>query len=236
MRIVLAAAAADVDATGCLHPRVVFRHLRELLREKTVYEFLRLETVDGYHRAEEFAKEAEEECLRRALEDLQDALELVPPGEYERRFERYVAHAVASTQRERVRNPVSGAMEAPDEEVMTSVERLLRLKDSPAAFRRNLVSRIGAFGVDNPGKKPDLKRLFPEVLRALREDYFATVKERLRRVETHILAFGTPEFDRLEKAQQEVVRRALDNLRTQRGYCAVCAREAVAAVKRFVEK
>jgi len=236
MRTVLAAAAADPEGADCLHPRVVFGHLRDLLREKTVYEFLRLETVDGYHRADEFAREAEEESRRRALEDLQDALELVPPGEYERRFERYVAHAVASTQRERVRNPVSGALEAPDEEVLSSVERLLRLKDAPAAFRRNLVSRIGAFGVDNPGKRPELKRLFPEVLRALREDYFATVKDRLRRVETQILAFGSPEFDRLEKPQQDLVRRALDNLRSKRGYCAVCAREAVASVKRLVEE
>ena len=236
MRVVLAAAAADPEAAGCLHPRVVFRHLRELLREKTVYEFLRLEIVEGYHRAEEFAKEAEEECRRRALEDLQDALELVPPGEYERRFERYVAHAIASTQRERVRNPVSGSLEAPDEEVMSSVERLMRLKDSPSSFRRNLVSRIGAFGVDNPGKRPELKRLFPEVLRALREDYFTTVKDRLRRMEVQILAFGTPEFERLEKPQQDLVRRALDNLQSKRGYCAVCAREAVAAVKRFVEQ
>jgi predicted Ser/Thr protein kinase len=236
IRTVLAAAAADPDGDACLHPRVVFRHLRALLREKTVYEFLRIEPADGYHRAEDFAAEAEFTCVRRALLDLQEALELVPPGEHERRFDRYVAHAVASTQKEKVRNPVTGALEAPDEEVLSSVERLLKLKDPPAAFRRNLVSRIGAYGVENPGKRPDLRRLFPEVFRVLLEDYYATVKERLRKVESHILAFGSPEFERLERPHQDLVKRALENLRRKSGYCTVCAREAVAAAAKLMEE
>jgi hypothetical protein len=33
---------------------VVFHHLRELLRDRTVYEFLRIEPVEGSHRAEDF--------------------------------------------------------------------------------------------------------------------------------------------------------------------------------------
>jgi predicted Ser/Thr protein kinase len=236
IRSVLSAAAADPDGRECLHTRVVFHHLRELLREKTVYEFLRIEGADGYHRPEEFAAEAETEGLRRSLEDLQEALELVPPGEYRRRFERYVAHALASTQREKVRNPLTGTLESPDEEVLSSVEKLLGLKEAPAAFRRNLVSRIGAFGVENPGKKPDLSHLFPEILRALRGDYFAGMREKVRKVEAHILAFGTPEFDRLDRAQQDLVRRALENLQKKFGYCPHCAREAVVAVKRLLEE
>jgi predicted Ser/Thr protein kinase len=236
IRSVLAAAAGDPEGRECLGPRVVFRHLRALLREKTVYEFLRIEPSEGYHKAEEFADAAESRCLRRSLEDLQEALELVSPGEYRRRFERYLAHAVASTQREKVRNPVTGVLEAPDEGVLTSVEKLLHLRDSPAAFRRNLVSRIGAFGVESPGQKPDLQALFPEILRSLRDDYYAGMKERVRRVERDILAFGSPEFDRLERGQQEVVRKALGNLEKQHGYCPACAREAVAAVKTLLEE
>jgi predicted Ser/Thr protein kinase len=235
IRSVLAAAASDPDGRDCLLPRVVFRHLRDLLREKSVYEFLRIEPVDGYHRAEDFADAAEEHGRRRSLEDLQEALELVPPGEYRRRFERYLAHAVASTQREKVRNPVTGSLEAPDEEVMAGVERVLGIKDAPASFRRNLVARIGAFGVDHPGKKPDLAVLFPEILRALRRDYFSGMRDRLRKVEAHILAFGNPEFERLDRAQQEQVRRALDNLEKKYGYCPDCSREAVVAVKRLLE-
>jgi serine protein kinase len=236
IRSVLSAAAADPDGRDCLGTRVAFTHLRSLLREKTVYEFLRIEPEGGFHDADAFADEAELQGLRRSLEDLQEALELVPPGEYRRRFERYVAHALASTQREKVRNPHTGAQEAPDEEVMTAVERLLGLKDSAAAFRRNLVSRIGAFGVENPGKKPDLGLLFPEILRALRGEYFAGMREKVRKVEAHILAFGTPEFDRLDRAQQDLVRRALDNLEKKFGYCRHCAREAVVAVKRLLEE
>ncbi len=235
IRSVLAAAAADPDGKECLGARVVFRHLRDLLREKTVYEFVRIEPEDGYHRAEEFASSAEDLCGRRSLEDLEEALELIPAGEYERRFERYVAHAVSSTQKERVRNPLTGALEPADEEVLSSVERLLPVKESPAAFRRNLVSRIGAFGVEHPGKKPDFRALFPEILRALREDYFRTMREKVRKVEAHILAFGTQEFERLERPQQDLVRRSLENLQKRFGYCPVCAREAVVAAKRLLD-
>jgi predicted Ser/Thr protein kinase len=236
IRSVLGAAASDPEGRDCLHARIVFHHLRDLLKEKTVYEFLRIEPAEGYHRADAFADSAEEFWRRRSLEDLQEALELVPAGEYRRRFERYLAHAVASTQREKVRNPVTNALEAPDEEVLTSVERVLGVKEGPAGFRRDLVSRIGAFGVENPGTKPDLTRLFPEILRALRDDYFSGVRERLRKVEVHILAFGTPEFERLDKAQKDLVRKALQNLEKKHGYCAACAREAVVAVKRLLEE
>ncbi len=236
IRTVLSAAAADPDGTDCLHARVVYQHLRDLLKERTVYEFLRIEPVDGYHRAEAFADASERHWRRRSLEDLQEALELVPAGEYRRRFERYLAHAVAFTQRERVRNPVTNALEAPDEEVLAPVEKMLGIKESPAAFRRDLVSRIGAFGVENPGRKPDLTLLFPEILRALREEYFTGVRERLRKVEVHILAFGTPEFDHLDRAQQDLVRKALQNLEKKHGYCPDCAREAVVAVKMLLEE
>lgn len=236
IRSVLGAAAADPEGRACLSPTVVFRHLRELLREKSVYLFLRIEPADGYHRAEDFADAAEERCARRGLEDLQEALELVPAGEYERRFERYVAHAVAFTQKERVRNAVTGALEPPDEEVLASVERLLTVKESPAAFRRNLVARIGAFGVENPGRRPDFRVLFPEILRALRKEYFRTIRDRVRKVEGHILAFGTPDFERLDRTQQELVRRALGNLESRHGYCGVCAREAVVAARGLLDE
>ncbi|MCK6481197.1 MAG: serine protein kinase PrkA [Planctomycetaceae bacterium] len=234
IRSVLAAAAADSGAADCLSPRLVLGHLRALLREKTVYLFLRIEPQEGYHRAAEFADAAEAFARRRTLEDLQEALELVPAGEHERRFERYVAHAVAFTQGERVRNPVTGAAEPPDREVLEGVERLLAVKESPDAFRRNLVARIGAFGVEHPGTKPDLRALFPEIHRALREDYFRTMREKVRKMETHILAFGTPEFDRLEPARQEVVRRALANMERKFGYCPKCSREAVVEVRKLL--
>ena len=236
IRSVLAAAAADPEGRECLSPRVVFRHLRDLLREKTVYLFLRIEPSDGYHVAEAFADAAEMRCRRRTLEDIQEALELVPAGEYERRFERYVSHAVAFTQGERVKNPHTGVLEAAAPEVLEGVEKLLAVKESPPGFRRNHVARIGAFGGENPGKRPDFRLLFPEILRALRGDYFRTMREKVRKVEGDILAFGAPEFDRLDPARQKVVRRAMENLEKKYGYCHHCAREAVVEVRKLIEE
>ncbi len=231
IRSVLAAAAADPEAVPCLTPRIVLRHLSEMLRDRSVYRFLQVEPREGYHDAPAFAREAGEFLARRALDDLQEALDLVPAGGYERRLETYVQHVVAYTQGERVRNTVSGEQEQASEDVMRSVERLLTVRDSPAAFRRNLVARIGAFGVDHPGQRPDWRSLFPEILRALREDYFAGIRARVRAAEERMLAFGTPEFERLPAEDQGLVRRALGNLESRFGYCGACSREAVVSVR-----
>jgi predicted Ser/Thr protein kinase len=231
IRSVLSAAAADPGGGECLGVGVLFRHLRALLGERTVYEFLRIEPAEGYHRAADFADEAEARAARLSLEDLQEALELVPPGEYLRRFEKYVAHAVAFDRGEKVRPPGGGPPEAPDGEVLHAVEKLLDLRETPAAFRASLVSRLGAFGVEHPGTKPDLALLFPGILRALREEYFRGMREKVRRVEAHILAHGTPEFDRLDRPHRELVERALRNLENRFGYCPRCAREAVAGMR-----
>ncbi|MHC4820536.1 MAG: PrkA family serine protein kinase [Planctomycetota bacterium] len=236
IRTVIAAAASDPQGEECLHPAVVFRHLEELLRDRTVYEFLRIESQEGFHDSDRFAATALRRCRERALQDLQDALELVPPDEYLRRFERYVSHVIAFTRGEKVRNPVSGTAEAPDEEIMGSVERLVSVEESPAVFRQNLVARIGAWGVDHPGEKPDFRRLFPRILRALRDDYFRRVRERVREVEGRLLKFGTPEFDRLPEDQQTEVRRALGNLEEQYGYCSACSRDAVLAIRELLEE
>ncbi len=236
IRSVLSGAAADPEGRGCLSPDLVFGHLKGLLRERTVYDFLKIQPSAGYHDPDAFEKEAEAGWTRRSLDDIQEALELVPAREYERRFERYVSHAVAFTQKERLRNAVSGEQEPPDEDVMRSVERLLKVPESPAVFRQNLVARIGAYGLENPGKKPDLRALFPEVLRALRKDYFETIRSRIKAVESRILSVGSEEFEHLDAPQREEARRALRNLEGRFGYCATCAREAVSAARKMLEE
>jgi predicted Ser/Thr protein kinase len=228
IRSVLHGAAADTDGRTCLTPAVVLRHLRSMLREVSVYLFLQFEKEEGYHDADAFADHIEKYLEERSLEDVQEALELVPEGEFERRLDTYVTHAVAFTQGVGVRNHVTGALEPPDAEVLQAVERLLNVRESPTVFRSNLVARIGAFGIDHPGERPQWRRLFPEILRALHEDYFQSTRAKVQRVRAHMALEGTPEFANLSEEDRAAASRAHRNLLEKFHYCAACAREAMA--------
>src|ERR671935_2052588 len=109
----------------CLTPQAVLEELESLTRDKSVYEFLQQEVVDGYHDHEEFVRVAEGEYLDVLDEEVREAMGLVSEKQYRTMFERYVLHVLAWTRGERLRNPHTGEMERPDEEMMAQTEAIV---------------------------------------------------------------------------------------------------------------
>ncbi|HXM76844.1 MAG TPA: serine protein kinase PrkA, partial [Thermoanaerobaculia bacterium] len=117
--------AAQNPAYKCLTPQAVIEELESLIRDKSVYEFLQQEVVDGYHDHEEFVRVAEGEYLDVLDEEVRQAMGLVSEKQYRTMFERYVLHVLAWTRGERLRNPHTGEMERPDEEMMAQTESIV---------------------------------------------------------------------------------------------------------------
>jgi serine protein kinase len=226
MRMVLTQAAYD-GASSCLTPRLVFDRIRELIKDKTVYDFLKIEAQGGYHAAEEFVNEVAERYARRVLEEFQDAMALISEEEYDRRFDRYLHHVIAFNRGEKVTNPQTGAAESPSAQVMDSVESILELDEPVEAFRKNLVGRIGAFALDHPSEPVSFRALFPDLLNAVKRDFFAKRRERVLEIVEAILKMDRDDTAALGEEVVRQVETVRENLKA-RGYCDSCILDAAA--------
>jgi predicted Ser/Thr protein kinase len=231
MRMVLS--QAQFDAAGaCLTAPRILRRIEGLVRDRSLYEFLNIEPRGGYHDAPSFISIVARRYSELVLREIQDAMDLIREEEYDRRFEEYLGHVVGFVRGEKVRNPHTGAAEPPSEKLMKTVEGLLRAAGPPAEFRRDLVARIGAFALDHPNVKPDFRALFPDLLGAVRQDFFAG---RRAQVESHLLeivASGSPDQGALPPDARARADLTVSNLVGRSGYCERCAREAAGWLSR----
>jgi hypothetical protein len=107
---------------------------------------------------------------------------------------------------------------------MTGVEDLLSLDEPAEMFRKNLVARIGAFALDHPEEEVSFRNLFPDLLAAVKADFFEQRKERVREVLEAILRStdgGEDDLSAEDRAQVETVRVNM----AERGYCDSCLRD-----------
>ena len=213
----------------CVTPTAVEDEFRALIQERSTYRFLQFEADGPYHDPDALVAEVVDQFRRWIVHDVEDAMDLVSEAESDRRFDAYFHHVIAHTRRETVRDPATGRLTEPDIKLLESVEKVFPISGPVDAWRRALVSRIGAYAVDHPDERPiDFSRLFPDLLRPLRQRFFDERRDRVTRVQRQLLLQGSPEFADLSEADRRLAERALENLTGRLGYCAVCAKDAVA--------
>lgn len=213
---------------GCLFPSAVLDALGDLIQQRETYLFLQASPDGDYHDAEALLKAAREDLVARITGDIQNALDLVSAADSDRRFEQYVQAVIAQVRGELVRDAATGRAAEPDRVLLESVETALAVKGPVAAFRSQLVSRLGAWAVDHPeDRPPDLRRVFPDLLRTIRTAFFEGRRELVTKAQRNLVVLGTPDEAALPEPDRRAAQRALENLVARHGYCAVCARDAV---------
>jgi serine protein kinase len=220
----------------CISPFAVFDELEELVRGVTVYEFLKQEPLSGgYHENRKFIFQVRDKLLDRIDDEVRTSMGLVEERRYIEQFERYVTMVSYWVKHEKVPNPVTGRDENPDEDFMADIERLLHVGEGGTRredFRREVISKIGAWSLDHPGKKPDYERIFPHPISELREAFFSERKKQVRKINEHLLVYLVDGPGQMPADALEAVRSTLDALKTRFGYCDHCAKDAVLALVR----
>jgi predicted Ser/Thr protein kinase len=220
--------AAVRHGGACVSPTSVVEEFSSLVKETATYRFLQFEADGEYHDAEALVAATAAQLRAWIVHDVEDAMDLVRDEESERRFDAYFHHLVAHTRREGVRDAATGRTTEPDVKLLESVERVFPIHGSIDAWRRALVARIGAYAVEHPTERPiDFRKLFPELLRPLRQRFFDERRDTVTRVQRHVLVHGSPEFADLPENERRLADRTLENLTKRLGYCAVCAKDAV---------
>ena len=204
------------------------KELAALCRDKSVYEFLQQEIVDGYHDHEEFVAVVENEYLDAVDREVRDSMGLVTERQYQDLFEKYVSLVSHWVKGDKVPNRVTGQPEKPDEGRMAEFEGFVMPKGEDAGeFRKGLIGQIGAHRIDNPDLALDYSKIFPDLFKRLRDHFFEERKRTLQRNVENILKYLADDKGALSAKDQAQVRSTLDTMASRYGYTDASARDAI---------
>ncbi|MFL5304210.1 MAG: serine protein kinase PrkA, partial [Polyangia bacterium] len=225
--------AAQSARYKCLSPLAVFDELEDLVRGVTVYEFLKQEPLPGgFHENRKFIFQVRDKLIDKIDDEVRTSMGLVEERRYIDQFARYTSHVSYWVKREKVPNPITGRDEDPDEEMMADIERILQVSGRRDEFRREVISRIGAWSIDHPRQKPDYEQIFPRPIAELREAFFEDRKKQVRKINEDLLVLLTDGPTRMQPDAAAAAQTTLDTMKSRFGYCDNCAKDAVLALIR----
>lgn len=227
VRVVLLNAAQSPQFDH-LSPIAVLDELRELVRARSTYDWLRRDVTRGYRDAAAFVETVEQLYVRDLDEEIRTAMGLVKAGSHVELFERYIRHVSAWTRREKVTDAVTGKLVDADADLMKRVEDvLLASSESPEDFRKSVIAQIGAYKLEHPDEAVDYGLLFGGYMKRLNEDFYnqrRRLVEKLEQAYLKTLDGDDKDLDAKDKEQVASFRRNLAAL----GYNDSSARAAVA--------
>ena len=230
MQTVLLAAAGS-QRYSYVSPLVVLDEIQELCKQASLYEFLRQDVQPGgYHDHKKLADVAKGRLFDVIDDEVRVAVGLVEESEYARVFERYVTHVMHAIKKEKVRNPSTGRMEDPDEGMMREVERTLEIPGRADDFRQSLIAKIGAWSLDNKGKKPLIHEIFADLLRKLRDAYYEKHKKTIAKGISDLVMLLSGNEGHLSTEARTRADQALATMITRFGYTRESARDLVGAL------
>ena len=226
--------AAQNPHYACLTPMAVLEELGQLIKDKSIYEFLQREKRFGYHDPDEFLQVVEAEFLDVIDDEIRDSMGLVTESQYEELFERYVVHVSHWLKGEKIANRITGTYERPDEARMVEVEALIKPDtEERGAFRRGVIAAIGAWRLDHPSEtRMPYSKVFPELFRRLRDHFFEERKRTLRRNKENVLRYLADGASELAARDRQAVEEMLRNMGERYGYCQHCAKDAILLLMR----
>ncbi|MEK7730132.1 MAG: serine protein kinase PrkA, partial [candidate division KSB1 bacterium] len=220
--------AAQTTEHDSLHPLSVLKELGNLTKDKSVYEFLQQEIVDGYHDHSDFVRVVEGQYLDWVDREVRESMGLISESQYRDLFERYVQNVSSWMKGEKIENRLTGKSEKPDEGRMSEFEGFVMPKgDDPKDFRASLVSMIGAWKIDNPDFGVDYSKIFPDLFKRISDHFYDERKRQLRRNVENILKYFSDERSTLATRDVQSVRSTLDTLAQKFGYTDSSARDAI---------
>jgi serine protein kinase len=233
MLVVLFNAANSTNYTY-VSPQAILEEIEALIKQESVYDFLKQDVQPGgFHDHRRFIDIVRERLVDRIDDEVRSAMGLIEESEYERLFNRYIIHVLHWTKKERVMNPTTGALEEPDEALMRELESTLEVTGAPDDFRRDLITKIGAWSLDHRNEKPDYTVIFADYFKRLKADYFEQRRKNVRRAVQDTLTLLTSDGAGLDLEGQRLAERTRDTLYARFGYRADSARDALTLLFRM---
>jgi serine protein kinase len=201
----------------------VLEFLREISDQKTQYDFLNIGSQGDYHNPKKFLYLVEQYCLNQFDYELRDSLGLVDNRSYEEYMSKYIQHINAQIKNEKIRNDVTGKYEEPDMYFIKEFESNIHLKENPENYRSHLLSKLGAFSLDHPGKKIVYTEVLNNVYKQLKESFRNEQKKIINKINNSLVFYVNEIEDEhkssaLSQEERKLIDDILNNLNEKYGY------------------
>lgn len=206
----------------------VIDYLRELIQLKSEYDFLNMSPQADYHHPARFLDLIKGHCMNQFDQQLRDGLGMVDNRSYEEYIRRYIENINALLKGEKIKNKVTGKYEESDEYFIREFEKNIELKEKAEDFRSHLISKLGAFYLDNPGVKISYMKVFPDVVRRLKESFRKEQKKVIKVISSNIVYYeseiasdGKESKNKktpLTKENRDLIQKVISNLTSQYSY------------------
>jgi len=224
-------AASGATRYDYVSPLIILDEIGELCKQASLYEFLRQDVQPGgYHDHKKLIDVVKGRLFDRIDDEVRASVGLVEESEYGRVFDRYITHVMNAIKKEKVRNPQTGRMDEPDENMMKEVERTLEITGRAEEFRQSLIAKIGAWSLDHRGQKPVMSDIFADLLRKLRDAYFEKHKKVIGKGINDLVMLLSGNEGSLGADARARATTALETLTSKHGYSRESARDLVGAL------
>lgn len=200
-----------------LTPLQIFKGLKKLCTQESVYPFLRRKPSAGYYQPKNFIEELQAVYLNVFEDCLHKAMGLVDLSVTENYFKRYIDELMHSIRGEKKLNQLTGQFEDADENFMRMIEDRLAIKTERQKNREDLLQRIAKWSLENPNENLDYSHIFMNEIRALQDSYLdekrAQAKVRIQEILEYIQAQNQLNLEACNRAKK-----TLDDLQKNEGY------------------
>ncbi len=204
----------------------VLEYLAKLIAKKNEYDFLNMAPQADYHNPPRFIDLIKEFSLDSFDNELRSSLGLVDDRSYEDFIRRYIENINALIKGEKIKNVTTGKYIEPDQFFIKEFESSIGLKEDAKVYRSHLISKLGAYYLDNPGKAILYTDVFPDLVDRLQESFRVEQKKVIMSISKNIVYFeaelsknvdpqkGTP----LSEENRKIIGAVVQNLKNKYNY------------------
>ena len=210
-----------------LTPMSMFSALEELIKEKSVYQFLQIEPQEGYHKCDDFIEKTKIYFAKKFQKEFTKSMSLVDELAYGELIERYIEHVVANVKKEKVYDNLQKKYVDPSEKVMKDIEVILNPPAPINKFREGLLSKLASRKIENPDEKIVVTEVFDDILTKIETHYYKKKEEMVKKTLEAVLTLDSESKKLFTEKDLELAAVTLNNLETRFGYDRNSAIEAV---------
>ncbi len=190
----------------------IIETLKDLNNKKMQYDFLNINANGDYHNYPKYLHLIEKHYLHILDKQVRDCLGLIDNRSYKDYIAKYITHILAQIKGEKIKNTVTGKFETADEFFIKEFELNINLKESSDKFRSSLISRIGAFSLDYPGKEIPYLDLFKDIVKLLKESFRNDQKIILEKISKNLMVYLKEKDDGVYNSLNSETREQIESI------------------------
>lgn len=197
----------------------VLEYLNDLSDRKMDFQFLSISPQGDYHNPRKFSYLVEQHALNIFDLAVRDSLGLVDNRSYEDYIAKYIQNINAIIKNEKLKNTVTDKFEEPDLYFVKEFETNVHLKENADSFRSHIISKLGAWALDNPGKEIIYTEVLDGLAKQLKESFRNEQKKIIKKVANDLVYYVQEDDHRgLSKEGKKQIENILKDLKEKYGY------------------